>query len=112
MVIGQHSRETSWKSEHERLGQVARRKKKERFCGWVANWARGIDKDHPPTALKEYCSPESPEALSPALAFVRVHYQSSMNVRTAMQPQRHAMFSSGPHLCSVDLGLLRKLISA
>lgn len=111
MVIEQHSKETSWNREHEKLGQVARRKKEERFCGWVANWARSTDKEHPPTALKEYYSPEAPEVLSPGLAFVRVHYQSSMNVWTVVQSQRHAMFSSGPHFCSAGSGILRRLIS-
>lgn len=92
--IGQHSKKTSQKSEHGSLGQVSRRKK-ERFCDWVGNWVRGIDEDHSPIAPKECCSSKTAGALSPTLAFVRVHYQSSMSLWISMQSQRQVYYLLG-----------------
>lgn len=31
---------------YDRFGEVVRRKEKERFCGRIGNWVRGIDKDY------------------------------------------------------------------
>lgn len=77
------------------------------------NWARGVDEDRPPIALKESCSPEAPRPLSPALAFGRF---AANPARASGQLCSHkdmpVLFWAWapypmPHLCSADLGLLR-----
>lgn len=77
---------------HEWLTQVARRK--ERFCDWVANWARGIDEDPSPIASRECVFLGALGVLSPAPAFSWscAYSQASMSLWSAVQPPRHASF--------------------
>jgi len=103
---------------HEGFTQVARRKE-ERFCDWVRNWARDIDEDPSPIVPRECCYLEALGVLSPTSAFgwSCAYCQSSMSLGPAMQPPRHAGFfrcsplgmgaKSDTHLCSADQGLSR-----